>query len=336
VSSSTSTLPRLGFLGLGWIGRQRMESIAAAHVAQVVAMADPDAALLLAATELVPGVVAVPSLEAMLQLELDGIVIASPSALHAEQTIAALEKGLAVFCQKPLGRNATEVRTIIAAARRADHLLGVDLSYRHVEGMRKTRELLQARALGDVFAADLVFHNAYGPQKPWFYDRKLSGGGCVIDLGIHLVDAAMWALDAKVVDVSGCVFAHGRRLSPGDETVEDYATARLQLDTGAVVNLACSWKLHAGRQAVIEAAFYGTGGGVALRNVGGSFLDFQTERFTGTAGELLASPPEDWGGRAAVAWARQLDASRAYDPEIERQIEVAQVLDAIYGRTASP
>jgi predicted dehydrogenase len=325
--------PRLGFLGLGWIGRQRMESIAAAGAAQVIAMADPDPALLLAATELVPGVVAATSIEEMLQLDLDGLVIASPSALHAEQTIAALERGLAVFCQKPLGRNADEVRSIIAAARRADRLLGVDLSYRHVEGMRKIRELLQSRALGEVFGADLVFHNAYGPQKPWFYDRQLSGGGCVIDLGIHLVDAAMWALDARVVEVSGCVFGNGRRLDPQDDAVEDYATARLQLDTGAVVNLACSWKLHAGRQAVIEAAFYGTSGGVALRNVAGSFLDFQTERFTGTASEVLASPPEDWGGRAAVAWARQLEASRSFDPEIERQIEVAQVLDAVCGRS---
>jgi predicted dehydrogenase len=46
-----------------------------------------------------------------------------------------------------------------------------------------------------VFAVDLVFHNAYGPDKPWFYDPELSGGGCVMDLGVHLVDLALWSLD---------------------------------------------------------------------------------------------------------------------------------------------
>ncbi len=335
MNPSSPALPRLGFLGLGWIGQKRLEAIAESGAAQIAALSDPDADLLQSASAAYPSARAVRSLPELLALNLDALVIASPSALHAEQTIAALDRGWAVFCQKPLGRNAAEVERIIAAARRADRLLGVDLSYRHVEGMRQIRELLQEKAFGQVFAADLVFHNAYGPQKPWFYDRALSGGGCVIDLGIHLVDAALWALGSSVVAVSGAVFAGGRRLAPHEEEVEDYATARLELDSGAVVNLLCSWRLHAGRSAVIEAAFYGTSGGVALRNVAGSFTDFQTERFTGTSSEVLSAPPEVWGGRAAVAWTRQLAASRSFDPEVERQLEVARVLDAIYGRGAA-
>lgn len=324
--------PRLGFLGLGWIGRQRLEAIAAENIADIVAIADPAAALVEEIAPTLPGVQGCQSLDDLLELDLDGVVIASPSALHAAQTVAALESGKAVFCQKPLGRGAGEVKQIIETARDADRLVGVDLSYRYVEGMQTIARLVRSGELGQVFAADLVFHNAYGPDKPWFYDRELSGGGCVIDLGIHLVDAAMWALNAEVVSVSGATYAGGARLATEDSAVEDYATARLELDTGAVVNLACSWRLHAGRAAVIEAAFYGTEGGVALRNVNGSFLDFQTEQFRGTEARLLHSPPEAWGGRAAVAWVRQLAANRAFDPEIERQLQVARVLDAIYGR----
>lgn len=327
--------PRLGFLGLGWIGRQRMESIAADGCAEIVALAEPEAELLAAAASRVPEASQLSSLDELLVLPLDGVVIASPSALHAEQTIAVLQRGMAVFCQKPLGRHTAEVQEIVAAAQRADRLLGVDLSYRHVEGMVRIRELLQSGQLGEVFAVDLVFHNAYGPQKPWFYDRQLSGGGCVIDLGIHLVDAAMWALQSRVREVSGCVYAKGRRLAPGDEAVEDYATARLVLESGAVVNLACSWHLHAGRPAVIEAAFYGTQGGAALRNFGGSFTEFETRQFRSTTEEVIAGPPEDWGGRAAVAWVRKLAASPRFDAEIEQQIHVAQTLDAIYGRTSA-
>ncbi|MFY0581591.1 Gfo/Idh/MocA family protein [Cystobacter fuscus] len=125
------------------------------------------------------------SLEALLDLGLDGVVIATPSAFHAEQSVRALERGVAVFCQKPLGRTQEEVRRVVDAARAADRLLGVDLSYRFTTGMRRLRECIQSGALGDIHAVNLVFHNAYGPDKAWFYDPRLSGGGCVMDLGIH-------------------------------------------------------------------------------------------------------------------------------------------------------
>ena len=134
------------------------------------------------------------TLDDLVDLEVDGVVIATPSAMHAEQSIRALERGAAVFCQKPLGRTAAEVRAVVDAARAADRLLGVDLSYRFTEGMRRVRDLVRSGELGRVYAVDLVFHNAYGPDKPWFYDPALSGGGCVMDLGVHLVDLA--ALDA--------------------------------------------------------------------------------------------------------------------------------------------
>ncbi|MBR7513789.1 Gfo/Idh/MocA family oxidoreductase, partial [Mycobacterium tuberculosis] len=80
----------------------------------------------------------------------DGIVIATPSALHAEQSIRALDAGAAVFCQKPLGRTAAEVRAVVDAARNADRLLGLDLSCRHTEAMRRIRALIQAGELGRI------------------------------------------------------------------------------------------------------------------------------------------------------------------------------------------
>ncbi|MGB8167920.1 MAG: Gfo/Idh/MocA family oxidoreductase [Chthoniobacteraceae bacterium] len=321
--------PRVGFLGLGWIGHRRLEALVESGTVEVAAFSDPLAANVEACAALSRGLVT-RSFDEMLALDLDGVVIATPSALHAEQTIAALESGCSVFCQKPLGRNAAEVRRIIECAKAADRLLGVDLSYRHTAGLREIRELIRGGKLGDIFAADLVFHNAYGPQAPWFYDRQLSGGGCVIDLGIHLVDAALWVLDQPVVGVSSRIFAGGRPLSARPDAVEDFATARLDLANGTVIQLACSWRLHAGREAVIEVAFHGTQGGAAMRNVGGSFVDFRAERFSGTNSEVIAEPPDEWGGQAAVAWARQLAVSRGYDPEVERQIEIAVALDAIY------
>jgi len=98
------------------------------------------------------------------------------------------------------------------------------------------------------------------------------------------------------------------------------------------VQLACSWNLPAGRDAVIGASFYGTKGGAALRNVDGSFYDFTAERFHGTRRETLCAPPDDWSGRAAVAWARDLAAGGRFDPDVARLVDVAAALDAIYGR----
>jgi predicted dehydrogenase len=237
-----------------------------------------------------------------------------------------------VFCQKPLGRTANEAAQVVEAARRGNRLLAVDLSYRFTEGMRRIRDLVQSGELGRVYAVDLVFHNAYGPDKPWFYDRQLSGGGCVMDLGVHLVDLALWTLDfPKLADVTATLLAQGERLG-GRDRVEDYAVANLTTSDGIAIRLACSWRLHAGRDAEISVAFYGTEGGAALRNVGGSFYDFTAERHLGTRREPLASPPDAWGGRAAADWSLRLAAGSGFDPGCERLVEVSRALDRIYGR----
>lgn len=297
---------------------------------EAVAVCDPSPDCAAEALKLAPGARQVATFEDLLALELDGVVIATPSALHAVQSIQAFEAGKAVFCQKPLGRTADETRAVVAAARAADRLLGVDLSYRHTAAMCEIAELVHGGALGQLFAIDLTFHNAYGPDKPWFYDPVQSGGGCVVDLGVHLVDLALWTLGFPAVhDVDARLLKGGAPLRAGE--VEDYAVA--QFSAGDVqVRLACSWRLHAGREAVIEAAFYGTGGGAALRNVAGSFYDFTAERFDGTVAARLSDPPDEWGGRAAAGWAQQLAHAPGFDATAEQFVRSAQVLDRIYGR----
>ncbi len=312
VDATTMTKPRLAFAGLGWIGRHRMNAVAESGHADVAYLCDPADATTMPFDEL-------------LASDADAVVIATPSALHAEQAIAALERGKAVFCQKPLGRNAGETRRVVDAARANDRLLGVDLSYRYTRALNAVRKLVVEKTIGDVYAVDVAFHNAYGPDKPWFYDAQLSGGGCVIDLGIHLADMALWTLGfPRVEHVTSRLFHHG------GHAVEDYATARFDLATGACVQLACSWNLSAGRDAVIGATFYGTAGAAAFRNVDGSFYDFVAEHYQKTQTTRLTEPGDAWGGGAIVAWAAQLATSRAYDPEIEHVVDVAKALDAIY------
>jgi predicted dehydrogenase len=151
-----------------------------------------------------------------------------------------------------------------------------------------------------------------------------------MDLGIHLVDLALWALDFPAVEsVSSRLFAGGKPLRRG-EACEDYGAAQLTLSSGAAVQLACSWKVSAGQDCVIEASFYGTRGGASMRNVNGSFYDFEAWLFRGTSRELLVAPPDDWGGRAAVDFATRLAAGRSFDPDAGHLLVTAQALDRIY------
>jgi predicted dehydrogenase len=316
VTVTHATRPRLGFAGAGWIGRNRLEAIERSGVAEVAAVADPA----------VDGCLG--DFDELLNRDLDGIVIATPNALHAQQALAALERGVPVFCQKPLGRNAAETRAVVAAAREADVLLGVDLSYRHTAAARAVHEQVAGGAIGTVLLADLTFHNAYGPDKAWFASRELAGGGCLLDLGVHLIDLALWTLSFRATHVRTAHVA-----VPPRAEVEHLALAELDCG-GTIVRVACSWYLDAGRDAVIEASFHGTDGGAALENVGGSFYDLRAHAFRGTSSETLAEPPDDWSGRAAVAWAERLARGERFDPAADELVRVAEVLDAIYEAAA--
>lgn len=330
-------MPRLGFLGVGWIGAHRLESVARAGAARAIVITDASEENARRALERTGSMTGraerVESFEALLARDLDGIVIATPSGQHAAQAVRALSSGHAVFCQKPLGRTASETRAVVAAARAADRLLEVDFCYRTVAGVTELMRLAHAGELGELYAADLVFHNAYGPDKAWFYDLAQSGGGCVMDLGIHLVDLALWVLGApRATRVRSRLYAGGHPLAHPASALEDHALVEIDFESGATARLACSWRAHCGCDAVIEASFYGSRGAVSLRNVRGSFYDFTVERLEGTCRRVIAAPPDDWGGRAVCAWARRLAADRRYDGAAERLVEIAELIDRIYGR----
>jgi predicted dehydrogenase len=336
--------PRLGFVGLGWIGAMRLKALAEAGAAEVAALCESIPERLETAGAENPAAARFTDLEEMLdragELRLDGVVIATPNALHAPQTLAALDRGLAVFCQKPLALDAREAREMVRAARREDRLLGVDYSYRFTDGAQALRRMIQGGELGRIFNLDLVFHNAYGPDKPWCRDPRLSGGGALMDLGVHLIDLVFWLLgDPEVRTVRGGVFRGGERLSLGRMTpegevgVDDFASAWLDLRDGDVVaHLAVSWNAHAGQDCVIRATAFGSNGGAEFRNVDGSFYDFELARFNGRSAEAATRESRDWLGRAILDWAGRLAGSNRYDPEIERSVAVSEVVDAVYGR----
>lgn len=325
----------LGFIGVGWIGRNRMEAILNSTSASATAITEPSEENAREARKSAKKAILKETPEELYSDEsLDGIVIATPSALHASQSIEALKAGKAVFCQKPLGRTAEEVRKVVAASKAADKLLAVDLSYRYTKAFKAIYDLIKNGEIGDVYAIDLVFHNAYGPDKEWFYDIKRSGGGCVMDLGIHLIDMALWCLEfPKINEVKSHLFHKGRKLTSFEKQVEDFASVSMTSEKDTLINLECSWHVSAGKDAVIEAKFYGTQGGAAFKNVAGSFYDFTAEKYNGTQTETLVTPPDEWSGRAGVVWAEKMLSNDGFDEiTAEEFIKTAEIIDRIYGR----
>jgi len=219
---------------------------------------------------------------------------------------------------------------VLNAAKRNNRLLGADFSYRYTTAFRRIYSIIQSGELGKIFAADLKFHNAYGPDKAWFYDYSLAGGGCVLDLGIHLVDLMLYALGfPQARNIKSSLFAKGLPVK-GKKVVEDYANVSIELDNDVSVQLACSWNLPVGSDAVIEATFYGTKGAVALKNIQGSFYDFEGLRYHGTKTEVVASPPDNWGGKALLDWIKKLSVNNDYNPQADQFLRSAEIIDKIY------
>lgn len=332
---TTQRKPTLGFLGLGWIGINRMQALIDEDCATVQSIAEPNEENAQQALKCTLDATRAIDLDDLINdPEIDGVVIATPSALHAEQSIQALRNGKAVFCQKPLGRTAREVKAVVQASQEADKLLGVDLSYRYTKAVQAIYPIISQGDLGTIFSVNLTFHNAYGPDKPWFYNIHQSGGGCIMDLGIHLIDLAMWCLNFPQIETLHSILFHqGEKLSMFNHQVEDYASVSMMTNTGININIQCSWNLSAGKDAEIAAFFYGTKAGAGFRNLNGSFFDFVAQKYEGTKTTTLVSPPDAWGGRATIDWARKLSQQTGYDHQSAREyITTAEIIDRIYGR----
>lgn len=334
VLDETQLKPRVGFLGVGWIGLNRMNAIREQNRIKIDAIADIESGNLELAKSSAPEAAFCYTLEELIHENLNGVVIATPSALHASQSIYALENGTSVFCQKPLGRTAEETRKVVETAQKQNKLLGVDFSYRFTDGMQKIYHLIHSGVLGHIYAVNLIFHNAYGPDKKWFYDPELSGGGCVIDLGSHLIDLALWTLNFPSIEkVTSTLFSQGKIIRKPEKETEDYAVAAITTKEETVINLSCSWNLHAGQDVIIEAGFYGSAGGAVFRNVNGSFYHFEAFRSVSkTSREQLSIPPDPWGGKAAIDWANRLARGEGFNKTAFEFIQVAEIIDRIYNR----
>ena len=271
-------MTRLGFIGVGHLGQALLlAATALGSDFQPVAMADPLPAGLDAAALLAPDLQRYTSYEAMLdEAVLDAVVISTPTYLHLPQASAALERGLPTLLQKPVALNGAEADALLAVAAQHESRLLVDYSYRYTTSAAAIRAAIAGGALGRPLAVEARFHNIWGPGQGWFFRRSTAGGGALLDLGVHLLDLALWLLDFPPAALSAAhLTRNGRPLRAADDpdAVEDFAVLTGTLGD-APLDCAVSWQAQLAHSE-IRLTLYGSAGTLIWRNRAGSFFDFE-------------------------------------------------------------
>ncbi len=188
--------------------------------------------------------------------DIDIVDICTPNMYHAPLTIAALDAGKHVLCEKPLAPTPDEIRRMIEARDRSGKLLMTAQHFRFDGAARALKAEIENGALGDVYhARSWMLRRSGAPTRPTFVEKKHSGGGPCIDIGVHILDLTLWMMEhPKPVAVSGVTQDRLRRLPgafsnwggpiPENWDVEEFAAAFVRFDNGATLVLEVAWLLN--------------------------------------------------------------------------------------------
>ncbi|HET7558328.1 MAG TPA: Gfo/Idh/MocA family oxidoreductase [Limnochordia bacterium] len=251
---------RLAVVGAGGISQMHLNAARASGGAvQIVALCDVNEALARqrAAEFDIPQVYG-DFHAALARPDIDGVVAAVPNFLHDQVAVAALEAGKHVFVEKPLSNTQEGAKRILAAARKAQKVVQVGMIHRFSPGPQALKRAIVAGELGRVYFAQARYLRRKGIPGwgSWFTTHKLSGGGPLIDIGVHALDLCWYLIGKpKPLTVSGVTYAEfgpqkkgiGNWGTPnwqGVYDVEDFSTALIRFEGGASLLLQASWAGH--------------------------------------------------------------------------------------------
>jgi myo-inositol 2-dehydrogenase/D-chiro-inositol 1-dehydrogenase len=224
------------------IGTGRIAQVHAAAYRRVargrlVACTDPDAAAARRFAEDF-GVKVLPDFDAVLADDtIDAVLVASPNALHPEQTIAALDAGKHVFCQKPIALDLDAADRVVAHARGIDRVLQFGFMLRFTPPIPQLEQRISRGEVGELIAAQAAVFG-WEPSNDWFYDPA-RGGGVILDTLVHFADLMLWIYGpAAVVHTEGGAYALAGARRYGSP---DNATVLIRHVSGAVSSLYVSW-----------------------------------------------------------------------------------------------
>ena len=184
--------------------------------------------------------------ELLLDPQLDAVMICLPNFLHFPASLAALEAGKHVFCEKPPTLNAAEMKVLNEEATKRGLVYFFGRQFRFTPAMRAAKELIAQGRTGKIYHAQATWVRSRGiPQGVggWFTEKKRSGGGALIDIGVHALDSVWYLMGTpRPVSVSAQVYRNFEHLVQDPVfDVEDAAFAFIRFENGAVVHLETSW-----------------------------------------------------------------------------------------------
>jgi predicted dehydrogenase len=216
----------------------------------------------------------------------EAVIITTPTHLHKQIAIDCINSGRHVLVEKPLARTHEEASEIVAAAKANNKKLMVGMNLRYKPDSMLIRTLISTGEIGEPFYVKCGWIRKQSSSEKWFHRREESGGGVILDLGIHLTDLALWLTGyPKALSVSTKNFYHNAR------NLEDTSISMIRCENSLLINLETSWSLARGND-LFYATVYGTKGSIGANpfrlfklvedeqiDLGSSVLDTPTESF---------------------------------------------------------
>lgn len=212
--------------------------------------------------------------------DIDAVYLGVPNKFHAPLALAALEAGKHVILDKPFALNAEEAIAVAAAAEKSGKIFMLGMNQRYRKESQQIRSLVEKGMLGDIYHGKAFWFRRSGIPKlgTWFGNKSLSGGGALLDIGVHLLDLCLFCMDNfEPVTVSGSTYTTfgNRGLGEGgwgksdrakDFTfdVDDFASAFIRFKNGATMTLDVSWAIHQETGNRNDVQLYGSEGGASL------------------------------------------------------------------------
>jgi predicted dehydrogenase len=274
---------------------------------------------------------------------IDAIVIGVPNQWHAPLAVQALHAGKHVLLEKPMAINAQAAREIVKAQHETGKVLMIPHQMRWDWLPLQVKQQIDNGSIGSIYNAKVGWFRRKGIPGwgTWFTDHQQSGGGPLIDIGVHMLDLAFFFLgDAKPVSVFGSTYAEfgpkkrgiGTWGTPdwsGSYNVEDLATAMIKLDNGSTLTLEVSWAVHMDTDSSHFIHLMGSEGGASIVGNKGKLL---TETFERAAEVELITPEKDEGGRIRLSrhFVECIREGKQPDTSVMTGFTNNLILDAIY------
>jgi predicted dehydrogenase len=240
----------IGIVGLGWPGERHAEGVQGSGLGRLYAACDlNEERRVRFAAKYSPEKVFGSYDEMLADPELDAVIVSLPNALHYPGTLKALQAGKHVLCEKPPTLNAEQMRQLHAEAEKRGLIYFFGRQMRFSGAVQAARRAIAERRLGEIYFAKTMWVRARGTPGGiggWFTDRSRAGGGALIDLGVHAIDAAWYLMgNPKPRTVSAQTYQKFPQLVKAAVfDVEDSACGMIRFENGASVLFEVSWSAN--------------------------------------------------------------------------------------------